>query len=269
MFTLYAMLAEGAPAVSSEWLAAELGSRYGKSKGFSWKYAQLPLAKHKSVSARWGEWLVRFNYEEGKHVAVESTEISKILGPAAPPNLAGIDKRIRVVFHDDPARKYTNETIDIMEFLTQIKGAIVFDPQQKNIMEPSKDTDYLPPDVVRSWATDALDRTLQRLAAEAPAQQAYLQKLDIDADEFALEYDDLFRRAEARWRAGELTQIEYDALKALNTLLDAMSGPEKAALWTVDALQSRPEWIEVRRLAGKALVLTRMATFCRNRGQKI
>jgi hypothetical protein len=37
-----------------------------------------------------------------------------------------------------------------MEFLTQIKGAIVFDPQQKNIMEPSKDTDYLPPDVVPS-----------------------------------------------------------------------------------------------------------------------
>jgi hypothetical protein len=113
MFTLYAMLGEGPPAVSSEWLAAELGSLFGKRKGFSREYAQLPFAKRKSVSLRWGNWpspgktwLVRFNYEERKHVAVESTEISKILGPAAPPNLAGIDKRISVVFHHDPARKY-------------------------------------------------------------------------------------------------------------------------------------------------------------------
>jgi hypothetical protein len=98
MFTLYAMLEEEAPAVSSEWLAAELGSLFGNRKGFSWEYAQLPLAKHKSVSLRWGKWLVRFNYEEGNYVAVESTEMSKILGPAAPPNLAGIDKRIRVFF---------------------------------------------------------------------------------------------------------------------------------------------------------------------------
>jgi hypothetical protein len=149
-----------------------------------------------------------------------------------------------------------------MEFLTQIKGAIVFDPQQNNIVEPSKDTDYLPPNAVWSRWTRIV---LGRLAAEAPTQQAYLQKLNGTDDQLALGYDDLFRVADARLCDGEITQIEYDALKELHTLLDAMSGPEKAALWTVDALQSRPEWVEVRRLAGSALALTEMATFYRNR----
>jgi hypothetical protein len=98
-----------------------------------------------------------------------------------------------------------------------------------------------------------LSDVLRRLAAPAPEQQAYLQKLGVDADELALEYDDLFRLADERWRNGELTQNEYDVLKTLNTLLDTMSGPERAALWTIDALQSRTEWIEVRRLAAQAL----------------
>jgi hypothetical protein len=150
MMSLYAMLGEGAPAVSSEWMAAELVSLFVNWEGFSWEYSQLPLAKHKSVALRWGKWLVRFNYEEGKFVAAESAEISKILGPAAPPNLACIDKRIRVVFHDDPAREYTDQGIEIIEFLRGIKGAIVFDPQRKNIMEPLKDTDYLPRDMRQS-----------------------------------------------------------------------------------------------------------------------
>lgn len=64
-----------------------------------------------------------------------------------------------------------------------------------------------------TWTSDVL----RRLAAEAPVQQAYLQKLDVDADELALEYVDLFRLADARWRNGELTQNEHAALKMLNT----------------------------------------------------
>lgn len=98
-----------------------------------------------------------------------------------------------------------------------------------------------------------LSVVLRRLAAEAPSQQAYLQELDVEADELALEYDDLFRLADVKRRNGDLVSKEYDALKALNIQLDAMSDTEKAALWAFDALQSRPEWVEVRRLAAEAL----------------
>jgi hypothetical protein len=76
----------------------------------------------------------RVSYEQGSHVAENSAEISRILGSVAPPNLASIDRRIRVVFGDDPSREYTNQFIVLMTFLCRIKGAIVFDPQQKDIM---------------------------------------------------------------------------------------------------------------------------------------
>jgi len=143
MFSLYALLGEGAPAVSPESLADELKSLFRNDAGFSLQYEQLPFAKHKSVTLRWGTWLARLNYEEGKKVVDDSAEISRILGSAAPPKLASIDKRIRAVFGDDEAREYTNQTIDLMEFLRGIKGAIVFDPQQKDILGPpgQKDKD--------------------------------------------------------------------------------------------------------------------------------
>jgi hypothetical protein len=141
MFSLYALLGEGAPAISTESLAAELGSLFRDEQGFSLQYEQLPFAKHKSLTLRWGTWLARLSYEEGKKVVEDSAEISRILGPAAPPKLAGIDKRIRAVFGDDDAREYTNQTIHLMDFLHGIKGAIVFDPQQKDIIQPPEQKD--------------------------------------------------------------------------------------------------------------------------------
>jgi hypothetical protein len=39
----------------------------------------------------------------------------------------------------------------------------------------------------------------------------------------------------------------------LDSALNAMSGPQNAALWTEEALQSRPEWENVRNLAQRVL----------------
>ena len=72
MFSLYALLGEGAPAISTESLAAELGSLFRDEQGFSLQYEQLPFAKHKSLTLRWGTWLARLGYEEGKKVVEDS-----------------------------------------------------------------------------------------------------------------------------------------------------------------------------------------------------
>jgi hypothetical protein len=138
MFSLYALLREGAPAISTESLAAELKSLFRDDTEFSLQYEQLPFAKQKSLTLRWGTWLARLSYEEGKKVIDDSAEISRILGPAAPPKLASIDKRIRAVFGDDAAQEYTNQMICLIDFLCGIKGAIVFDPQQKDIVRLSQ-----------------------------------------------------------------------------------------------------------------------------------
>jgi hypothetical protein len=145
MFSLYALLGEGAPAISIESLATELKSWFRDEPGFTAQYEQLPFAKQKSLTLRWDTWMARLSYEEGKRVIEDSVEIGRILGSAAPPKLASIDKRIRAVFGDDDAQRFTNQMIHIMDFLCGIKGAIVFDPQQKNIVPPPGQKDEEPP----------------------------------------------------------------------------------------------------------------------------
>lgn len=138
MFSLYALLGEASPTISTESLATELESLFPGDEELSLQLEQLPFAKQKSVTLRWGTWLARLSYEEGKKVIEDSAEISRILGVAAPPKLASVDKRIRAVFGDDDAHEYTNQMICLMDFLRGIKGAIVFDPQQKDIFQPSQ-----------------------------------------------------------------------------------------------------------------------------------
>ncbi len=51
-----------------------------------------------------------------------------------PAGLSRIRRRIRAVFGDDDSRDRTNEAIEMFRFLTAIPGAVVFDPQQNDIM---------------------------------------------------------------------------------------------------------------------------------------
>lgn len=134
-FSIYALLSDESPAVSSESLAAHIEKFFRKEEGFSWQFEQLPFAKTKTIALRWGSWLVRVAYEEGKNVLQDSADIAKIVGAAVPAGVADIGRRIRVVFSDDDGQKYTNQIIFVMDFLRDIPGAIVFDPQQKDLIK--------------------------------------------------------------------------------------------------------------------------------------
>jgi hypothetical protein len=47
-----------------------------------------------------------------------------------------VARRIRVVFGDDDGRDFTSEAIEVTGFLTAIPGAVVFDPQQNDLVGP-------------------------------------------------------------------------------------------------------------------------------------
>lgn len=97
---------------------------------------------------------------------------------------------------------------------------------------------------------DALKGALKQLAADAAEQEAYLSRLGVlpSIDELALELDDA------------MLGITLDdaeprrLLERLDAHLDQMSGAENARLWTVAALRTAPEWIEVRKLAAQVLL---------------
>jgi hypothetical protein len=58
-----------------------------------------------------------------------------------------------------------------------------------------------------------------------------------------------------QWPEAKLTDEQRSSLAELDELTDRMSGEHNAHLWTDEALRSRPEWNEVRRMACKALEL--------------
>jgi hypothetical protein len=50
----------------------------------------------------------------------------------------------------------------------------------------------------------------------------------------------------------QLSTTTLDRLKAVDQLLDEMSGPKNARLWTLEALRQEPAWDSIRALASEA-----------------
>lgn len=119
-----------------------------------------------------------------------------------------------------------------------------------------------------------LFRTLGNLARPAQEQIEYLQDIFrfmkmkqeddwICADELALEYYEAFigccgepDKGYPGWRHElGLTQVQVDALGALDAQLGLMSGKENSELWRGLALKESPDWRQVRAQAIECLNL--------------
>jgi hypothetical protein len=133
VFVLYGLLGTGSPPFSHEILSRELSRYFTGDERLSVSSQALPFGGRRVVVLSWSSWQIKVAYEEGDSVADDSAEIYRRLGAAAPGDLPGIRKRIRAVFGDDDGREYTNQAITMIEFLTAIPGAVVFDPQQNDI----------------------------------------------------------------------------------------------------------------------------------------
>ena len=102
--------------------------------------------------------------------------------------------------------------------------------------------------------TDTLIAALEPLALGSVEQLAYLaeQGGSGTADELASQYDDAFRYAHPMGHAA------LDAaLRALDERFSAMSGANKAALWTPRNLAEGADWAFIREKAAGALAMAR------------
>ena len=101
---------------------------------------------------------------------------------------------------------------------------------------------------------EELRQVLVRLASPSQAQIDYLQHLGVAplADELALEFHDLYLLVPQLAAQRVLRHQQHKAIDAVSRKLDDMSTCQDTRLWTEDALQSHPDWVEVRRLAAIA-----------------
>ncbi len=79
-----------------------------------------------------GNWFALIFLESGDEIREQNRDhVAQSLNRCPSPDaVRDSDSRVRVLFHDDPKREYTNTMIELMSFLDGLSGSIVYDPQQ-------------------------------------------------------------------------------------------------------------------------------------------
>jgi len=135
VWSVYALLTDEAPPIDTAWLMQECTDVFGL-RGCTIRQYLLPFTRWPSVDLRWGDWLARLTYEKSEAVLADARTIRELVRDELPDGASAAaigrcDRRIRVVFGDDPGRDYTNHMIEILGLLEDIPGALLFDAERK------------------------------------------------------------------------------------------------------------------------------------------
>lgn len=104
----------------------------------------------------------------------------------------------------------------------------------------------------RAWVRASLIWAVRFIAAEADASLALIERERISVDELALTLDDYLPLARQEGVVGPEVMAVLDEI---DSVFDAMSGPEHADQWTDVAVRSGAEWAAQRERARQALRL--------------
>ena len=104
------------------------------------------------------------------------------------------------------------------------------------------------------WRLRMVLRDLQALAADPEVLIAAYPKGVPVADDLSNDLENrLLIAQDYVVKEGLVTQEMWDRIVRVDAKLEEMSNRYDMSLWTDDALRTRPEWVEVRRLAREAL----------------
>ena len=132
-FALYCLLTDESPIISTVSLIEDLRNHFQAESCLIYR-ERLPFATNETVSLKWESWLVRVSYEEGEMVKADSLEIYERTKSFNSNDLSTINRRIRIVFGSDNDKIYTNQVIYLMDFAKEIKGVLIYDPEQNDFL---------------------------------------------------------------------------------------------------------------------------------------
>jgi hypothetical protein len=132
-FTVYGLLSDDSPEISNESLAKDLKNYLQNEDNFSLDFETVPFSSGPTLALHWDTWLVRVSYEEGEEVEVDAKEIQTRTDSKL--DFSVFKRMIRVIFGSDDEKTYTNEIIYILDYLRQIRGILIYDPQQNDFVK--------------------------------------------------------------------------------------------------------------------------------------
>jgi hypothetical protein len=132
-FTILTMLSKDSPPFNVNRLLQDLENNFPKDDGYRISKSFMPFSKYETLFLSINDWSATFDYEDDSDVLEDSKGISETLGPISTNYLTTAERRIRAVFGDDDAGDYVNEVIYALEFLSDIPGVVLYDPQKGDI----------------------------------------------------------------------------------------------------------------------------------------
>lgn len=96
-----------------------------------------------------------------------------------------------------------------------------------------------------------LTQVMRLLAASAAEQLAAFPEYVVVADELALLLQDVLLTFDACSESGDSDLLRV--ARAIDQLLESMSGPQNAQLWTASAMREKQQWEQIREMAQAAL----------------
>lgn len=131
MFTLHAFVPPTVGELTLQTLSERFQSLLSgvEPSGLSVDQATHPFTKREYLVSRWPQWGFTVHLEAGTDVASDAKFVQSVAAGAFQEGLP--DRRVRLVFGDDPMMDFTNHILWVVDELRTIPGVFVYDEKQK------------------------------------------------------------------------------------------------------------------------------------------
>ena len=137
MFTLFALVQDPTDAITNDALINDLNTKFHWVKDYQLSLKALEFPKTTVVDMSKEGWRVRFSIRPNEDMTLSVSEVKKVLGKNAkklPANFLDYNCEIAIGFGDDPDKLYTDDIIEIGEFIrANYPGVVIYDQYNKDL----------------------------------------------------------------------------------------------------------------------------------------
>lgn len=126
MFTLFALLKDPDEAVDNERLLRDIREQFAWARDYELSEEELVFPKFTNVVMRNGDWKVSFQIRRDTGRSINLGPLRRAIGVRKlPPDFLEYDTEVAIGFADDPERVYTDDIINIGEFVREAYPGVV------------------------------------------------------------------------------------------------------------------------------------------------
>ena len=126
MFTLFALLKDPDEAVDNARLLRDIREQFAWARDYALSEEELVFPTFTNVVMRNGDWTVSFQIRRETDRSINLGPLRRAIGARKlPPDFLAYDTEVAIGFADDPEREFTDDIINIGEFVREAYPGVV------------------------------------------------------------------------------------------------------------------------------------------------